>query len=153
MHCVKNTANICNTFCGAPKIAHILAYICYISYGAQKLLQKQTKKIYGNRNICDIFCVSQKFKQILTVFLWSANICDIFCVLQKFAQILTVFLWSAKDTKKTQKRQKKIMASIWRKIGAQSISKHLQFTFTYSHFDSINTIKATELDIHFLQSL
>ena len=97
VHCVKDTANICEIICEAQRL-------CGSFFGAQKipkkLSQKQTKKIYGNRNICDIFCVSQKFAQILTVFLWSANICDIFCVSQKFAQILTVFLWSAKDTKK-----------------------------------------------------
>ena len=96
-----------------------------------KIIAKTNKKIFGNR-------------KYLRYILRIAKIC---------ANINSIFVERKRYEKKRKKRQLKIMAPIWRKIGAQSISKHFHFTFTYSHFDSINTIKATELDIHFLQSL
>ena len=100
LHCVKNTANICQEFCEAQKFAVAFAE----RKNTAKIIAKTNQKIYGNRkylryilgiakicvNINDIFCGAQKIpknyrKNKPKISMAIANICDIFCVLQKFA--------------------------------------------------------------------
>ena len=66
LHCVKNTANICEIFCEAQRL-------CGSFFGAQKIpknyRKNKPKKSMGIANICDIFCLLQEIAQILTIFL------------------------------------------------------------------------------------